>query len=422
MTNINSNGVISSLAIISESFRSVNISEGDIIDYVDDTLFLHIFDNIPDFRQNWKVQYKLSNLLMLIFLVILQYGKQSYVAIADYIEVGRKKYRKYGLLGDHCPSHDTIRRVLTLLSADSLQENTLQGFYNFLKQLEAHTLKQGDYTHIGVDGKEIRGSGRGKHTKNPLRNIAMLNIYDSSLGTCIMSVPIDKKENEIPVAQRLIREMNLKNNVITADALHCQKETAKIIHEQKGIYILTVKDNQKGLVEEIDNRFNNNRIKKKKFKQDGRLIEIIVLPKTYVLRDEWKGLKAYAKMTSTKRKDKQCLRYFISNTDDEKLIIEGIEKRWLIENDLHRPKDIDFGEDTVRSTDKNALQNIAILNNLGLQLMRMYQALSGKPFIKAKRGMQAESVDCMNYILGIMGSEEIVSSLIEELHKQKKTR
>ena len=127
-------------------------------------------------------------------------------------------------------------------------------------------------------------------------------------------------------------------------------------------------------------------------------------------------------MTSTKRKDKQCLRYFISNTDDEKLIIEGIEKRWLIENDLHRPKDIDFGEDTVRSTDKNALQNIAILNNLGLQLMRMYQALSGKPFIKAKRGMQAESVDCMNYILGIMGSEEIVSSLIEELHKQKKTR
>ena len=104
MTNINSNGVISSLAIISESFRSVNISEGDIINYVDDTLFLHIFDNIPDFRQKWKVQYKLSNLLMLIFLVILQYGKQSYVAIADYIEVGRKKYRNYGLLGDHCPS------------------------------------------------------------------------------------------------------------------------------------------------------------------------------------------------------------------------------------------------------------------------------------------------------------------------------
>lgn len=421
MTNKNSNGIISSLALISESFRAIDFSEDEFITYIDSSLFLHIFDDIVDFRQKSKVEYKLSNLLMLIFLVILQYGKQSYVAIADFIEVGQKKYRQYNLLGDTCPSHDTIRRVLTLLSGDSLQENTLQGFYNFLKYLEKHALKQGDYTHLGIDGKEIRGSGRSKNTKNPLRNTATLNVYDSSLGTCIACTPIDKKENEIPVAQRIIKEMYLKNTVVTADALHCQKETAKIIQEQKGIYILSVKDNQRSLLQEMDFKFNSPKTKIHTYNCDGRKIEIINLPKSYAITSEWKGLRSFVKMISTKRKN-ECIRYFITNTDDERLIIEGIEKRWLIENDLHRQKDIDFGEDSIRSTDKNALHNIAILNNLGLQLMRIYQALSLKPFIKAKRGMQADSIECMNYILGIMSSQEIISKLIDELHKQKKKR
>ena len=36
----------------------------------------------------------------------------------------------------------------------------------------------------------------------------------------------DEKKNEIPVAQELLKTMDLKNTVLTADALHCQKETA----------------------------------------------------------------------------------------------------------------------------------------------------------------------------------------------------
>lgn len=79
----------------------------------------------------------------------------------------------------------------------------------------------------------------------------MLNIYEAASYTVIECEPIDKKENEIPVAQRLLKQMNLKNTVVTADALHCQRETAAIIHEGKGIYVLIAKENQKLLSEEI---------------------------------------------------------------------------------------------------------------------------------------------------------------------------
>ena len=47
---------------------------------------------------------------------------------------------KYGLLPEDgsTPSHDTIRRILTVLDGDALYENTIQGFYLFLESLKNH--------------------------------------------------------------------------------------------------------------------------------------------------------------------------------------------------------------------------------------------------------------------------------------------
>jgi predicted transposase YbfD/YdcC len=55
------------------------------------------------------------------------------------------------------------------------------------------------------------------------------------------------KGHELPAAQALLRSeaVNLLGCVVTADPLHCQKETAQIITQQKGgDYVLGVKDNQ----------------------------------------------------------------------------------------------------------------------------------------------------------------------------------
>lgn len=200
---------------------------------------------MPDYRRPGKVTYKLSDILMMVFLVTIERGKTAFTTIADYIEMKQVQYRNYGLLKtDRCPSHDTIRNILTFLVGNAIYENTLVGFYNFLRSLEKHLSKTGDFRHISFDGKEMRGSGRSKDSQHPKRNTAMLNVYDTGLATVVYCVPIDEKKNEIPVAQELLKTMDLKNTVLTADALHCQKETASIIASQRGIYVLTVKDNQ----------------------------------------------------------------------------------------------------------------------------------------------------------------------------------
>lgn len=418
----NSNGIVNSFVVISEAFHHIDIGEDNIIRFLDNRFFIQMFESIPDFRQQKKIRYKLSNLLMMIFLTVLERGKTSYVIIADVIEAKKRTYESLGLIEDgQCPSHDTIRRVLSLLNAEGLRENTIQAFYFFLQCLERNFLSQGDYKHVAFDGKEMRGSGRASDTKKPKRNTAMLNVYDTGCATVICCEPINEKENEIPVSQELFRWMEFKNSILTADALHCQKETVSLIHAGKGLYLLTVKDNQPLLAEEIKARFDNPKSAKKikTCEEDERIIEILELPKNYALADEWPGLKAFVRMRSVRNRKNPCVRHFISSTADHRLICDAIEMRWSCES-MHRIKDMDLFEDAIRSTDKMALQNIANLNNLAVQLFYLYQAITGMEFRKAKIFFQTNPVDCLNLILGTMSSEEIIDQLISALNRKKK--
>lgn len=63
---------------------------------------------------------------------------------------------------------------------------------------------------------------------------------------------VSDKSNEIPAVQELLNELNIKDCLIVADALNCQKETAKIVIEGKGDYLLCVKDNQPNLKKNIE--------------------------------------------------------------------------------------------------------------------------------------------------------------------------
>lgn len=69
-----------------------------------------------------------------------------------------------------------------------------------------------------------------------------MNVYSNSDCLCIHSKPVETKTNEIPVAQEILRMMELKKTVITFDALHTQRETCNIIASKKGIYVAPVKD------------------------------------------------------------------------------------------------------------------------------------------------------------------------------------
>ena len=64
---------------------------------------------------------------------------------------------------------------------------------------------------------------------------------------------VKEGSNEIPAAREQLAKMDLPGKTVLADALHTQVETAQqVLFAGGGDYLLTVKDNQKGLAQTLD--------------------------------------------------------------------------------------------------------------------------------------------------------------------------
>ena len=57
----------------------------------------------------------------------------------------------------------------------------------------------------------------------------MVTAWADELRTAPGIMTTSDKSNEIPAVQQLLEVMQLKGAVVTADAMHCQKETAALI-------------------------------------------------------------------------------------------------------------------------------------------------------------------------------------------------
>jgi len=101
---------------------------------------------------------------------------------------------------------------------------------------------------LAVDGKCLRGSARtdGK----PLQ---LLSAVSHRLRLTVAQEPVAEKSNQIPALQPLLRKLPsaaLEGSLITADALHCQQESARFITQELGAdYLFGLKGNQSGMLE-----------------------------------------------------------------------------------------------------------------------------------------------------------------------------
>ena len=110
-----------------------------------------------------------------------------------------------------------------------------------------------------------------------------------------------------------------KLDVVTADALHCHRGMAKAIVERGGDYVLAVKNNQPGLLR--DAKAAISAAERKKAKQattrdtgHGRKetrTAIVAPVRDMAEEHDFPGLKAVARITSKRGRDKTVERYFL---------------------------------------------------------------------------------------------------------------
>jgi Transposase DDE domain len=138
------------------------------------------------------------------------------------------------------PSESTFRRTLQRLDADVFDD--LAGQW----AAQRTTPGPGGRRMIAVDGKTLRGSGHGEQDSRHL-----LAAVDHGHGVVLGQVEVGAKINEIPMFTELLDCIVITGAVITADALHAQRDHATYMAGRGGHYLLIVKRNQPGLYAQL---------------------------------------------------------------------------------------------------------------------------------------------------------------------------
>jgi hypothetical protein len=199
---------------------------------------MDLLQAVPDPRHRRGVRHPVRTVVALAICAAVA-GARSFTAIAEWARgLSPAALRRLGATRRTPPSEPTIRRVLQRVDADQLDA-----------QLGPWLLRVAAPRGVGlsVDGKTLRG---GHARGQPAPHLLSAILHQDAVVVAQAAVPADT--NEIPGLPRLLAPLPLAGAVVTADALHTQSETARFLVEEKGAdYVLTVKDNQPTLRDDI---------------------------------------------------------------------------------------------------------------------------------------------------------------------------
>lgn len=299
------------------------------------------------------------------------------------------------------PAHDTFERVFNRINPSAFQR--------CFRQWVAAIQRALGIKHIAIDGKTLRSSGSAE-----LGPLHVVSAWATEQRLSLGQVAVDEKSNEITAIPALLDLLDVSGALVTIDAMGCQKAIAQKIVDQGGNYILTVKDNQEHLHEDI------RRVMQDAYENDFAGLEhdtfetrerghgrdeyrrYTVLHTTNGLRHaaEWASLTTigicYSERTVNGVTSEE-VRYFIgSRKASAKVYGKALRNHWGIENSLHWQLDINFGEDDNRVTKRHGAENLALLRRLTLSLLYAHPA---KLSIAKKQFAAAMDPDFLEEIL-----------------------
>ena len=342
------------------------------------------FQQLSDPRKAKGKQYSLLTLLLLLFLAKLA-GKDKPMEIADWGENHCVELAALlGLQRQQMPHHNTYRRVFQQIIRVEEFEALLEEYHQ--QQNEA------DGEVLCVDGKVMRGTRVGGERSGE----QVLSIYAGASQQVKAQVMIESKENEIVAAPLLLEQVGIAGKVVTADALHTQREWCQQIVTAQGDYVLPVKENQPRLYQDIVRLFapeqpkpgfgkiSTDFLSTKQVSYGHGRLEIRTLQTSEMLNDycDWPGLGQVYRLERQFYWLRQGQVYKAS-CEIEFGITSLIRRRaapwrvlslrrqqWLIETGLHYRRDVTFHEDATRMTIGNAPAILSIIHNLVLGLLK----------------------------------------------------
>lgn len=361
------------------------------------------FAGVQDPRVVGRCDHLLIEILTISILAVLC-GADDWTDIELFGKVREDWLRRFLELPGGIPSHDTFRRVFGLLERNQFAAGLLQ-WTQALQEATGGKL-------VSIDGKTLKRSHRKRAGLAPLH---LVTAWCSENGLTLGQYATEDKSNEITAIPQLLKLLNLKGCTVTIDAMGCQKEIVAAIRAGEADYVLTVKENQPHLYEDLQKHFlevmdEAESISRRQYHQtaevshgrrEQRSYYSTPVPERLRHRDAWRDIASVGcaiRNTVRDGNETDCVRYYISSAKpDAKRFAHAVRSHWSIENSQHWVLDVAFREDERRQQERHGAANLATVRRLAISLLR--QDKTTKNGAKAKRMKAALDSSYLIHIL-----------------------
>ena len=333
---------------------------------------LTILEEVPDPRVTATVDHALPDILTIALCTILC-GGESFYDMEEFGQVRLDWLKTFLSLRHGAPTHDTYNRVFQALDPAKFGDCLSRWTQSVRSVLGGEV--------VALDGKTLRRAlKKGEDAR------VIVNAWATESGLLLGQRKVRDKSNEITVVPELLRALQLAGCIVTADALHCQRNIAREIVEADADYVLALKGNQGTAFAEVKAFLDDaiarkethlvtletlgkehGRIEERRYWQSGQL-------EWFADRKEWEGLQSVGVVEARRTaggKETVHRRYYLSSLKaDAEKFAKAVRGHWGVENGLHWVLDVVFGEDQSRARTGHAAENLAATRRMAVSLLR----------------------------------------------------
>lgn len=357
-----------------------------------------IFKLIDDPRSSRGRLYSLSFLLNCAQSAILS-GAKGFRQVGEWIAaqshdtlkvLGNTYYRK--------PDESTLRKCFQKIELDPFKSVV----YEWSHQNSCKP--NSDLKGIAVDGKTLRGS-RNSDNRQP----HILTAVTHEDGIIIGDKLVPNKKSEIQSMQPFLNKINIKNTIVTADALHTLKDFGVYLKENNSNYVFIAKGNKKKLIErfkmlDIKNNycdyFETRELSHGRY-ETRKIYLVSYLPFWFCFKSAEQGFIVERERVNQKTGKKEFESHFgitglMFHQAKAKEIMTLLRSHWTIENRVFHVRDRSFNEDQSTIRSGNLPELMVALRNLSINLLRLNKVTN------ISKGLRMCSFN-IKKVLGILG-------------------
>jgi predicted transposase YbfD/YdcC len=337
---------------------------------------------VPDPRKRRGRRYGFTAVLATAVCAVLA-GARSYAAISEWAADTSQAQREALGLNERAPDLVTIWRILTAVDP-LLLDRAVGHWLARLLDLRAGRKKgrRGRRRVLAVDGKSVRGARN--HTDPEDRAPHLMGCLDHESGVVLAQVAVDGKTNEIPMFSVLLDQIeDLDGVLITADALHAQREHASYLHGRGAHYLITVKGNQPKLRHQLrslpwkDVPIGDTQTARAHGRIEKRTLKVVTIAAGILFPHATQAIQVVrrTRRRGTKKTWQSETVYAITSLPVEHAqpteLAAWIRMHWSIENRLHWVRDVTYAEDASQARTGTGPHIMASLRNLAISVLRL---------------------------------------------------